>query len=365
MLFMFTGSRVGSQMPVNQSQRFLGIQALRIIAAGMVVFTHSTYYASERLDKDLFVWQRGTRGVDIFFVISGFVMVYASQKLFASPNGWKDFAERRILRIVPLYWLVTTLKVLVVFLTAGFALHTKLSPVTAACSYLFLPARNLDGKIEPLVGVGWTLTFEMLFYFLFTIALFLRKNVFQFVGVILAILSIGAYFREPSWPPIAFYLNSIVLEFFLGMLIAKVCINGIYFPRKIVFWLLACGFVLLLVPPPQWNVPKVLISGVPACLIVWSAASLGRLEDFIPRIVLYLGDASYSIYLIHPFVCPLPPTVLNRLHFDYPWLSVVLSVALGLGAGCLLHQFVEIPVTNWLKGYITARNRLVPAAASP
>jgi exopolysaccharide production protein ExoZ len=363
MLFTFTRTGVGSRMPVNQSQRFLGIQALRIVAAGMVVFTHSTYYASERLDKDFFVWQRGTRGVDIFFVISGFVMVYASQKLFASPNGWKDFAERRILRIVPLYWLITTLKVLIVLLTAGFALHTKLSPITAACSYLFLPARNLDGKIEPLVGVGWTLTFELLFYFLFTLALFMRKNVFQFVGVILAILSIGAYFRQPSWPPIAFYLNSIVLEFFLGMLIAKACINGIYFPRKTIFWLLGCGFVLLLFPAFESTVPKVLISGLPAALIVWSAASLGALENSIPRVLLYLGDASYSIYLIHPFVCPLPPTVLNRLHCDYPWLSVMLSVALGLGVGCLLHQFVEIPITNWLKGHLKGRNRLVPAPA--
>jgi peptidoglycan/LPS O-acetylase OafA/YrhL len=203
----------------------------------------------------------------------------------------------------------------------------------------------------------------MLFYFLFTLALFLRKNVFTFVGVILSILATGAYLRQSSWPPIAFYLNSIVLEFFLGMLIAKACINGIYFPKKTAFWLLACGFVFLLFPGPDWNLPKVLISGVPASLIIWSSASLGKLENVIPRIVLYLGDASYSIYLIHPFVCPLPPAVLNRLHLDYPWLSVVLSVALGLGVGCFLHQFVEIPMTNRLKGYFRVRKVLLPAAA--
>jgi exopolysaccharide production protein ExoZ len=345
------------------SSKFLGIQALRIVAACLVVFTHSTYYAFERLDKHFFVWQRGTRGVDIFFVISGFVMIYASQKLFASPGGWKVFAGQRIVRIVPLYWMVTTLKVFILLLSTGLVLHTVLSPVTAVCSYLFLPARNLDGKIEPLVGVGWTLTFEMFFYFLFTCALFLRTNVFKFVGAILTVLSIGAYFRDPSWPPIAFYLNTIVLEFFIGMLIAKACINGVCFQRKTVFWLLACGFIFLLFPAPDWNLPKVLISGVPASLIVWSAASLGRLENSIPRVVLYLGDASYSIYLIHPFVCPLPPAVLNHLHLDFPWLSVVLSVALGLGVGCILHQFVEVPMTNRLKGYLKARNGLVRATA--
>src|ERR1700730_13801630 len=264
------------------SRKLLSIQALRIVAAGLVVVTHSTFYAFERLDRNFFVWQRGTRGVDIFFVISGFVMIYSSQKLLALPGGWKTFAERRIVRIVPLYWLITTLKVFILLVTTGLALHTKLSPITVICSYLFLPAKNLDGQIDPVVGVGWTLTFEMLFYFLFALALFLRINVFKFVGVILALLSIGAYFRQPSWPPIAFYLNSIVLEFFLGMLVAKACIKGIYFPQKTVFWLLACGFIFLLFPSPDWNLPKVLISGVPASLIVWSAASLGTLENFIP-----------------------------------------------------------------------------------
>lgn len=347
-----------------QSQRFLGIQALRMIAACLVVFTHSTFYAFERLDRHFFVWQRGTRGVDVFFVISGFVMIYASQKLLTSPGGWKTFAEHRIMRIIPLYWLVTTLKVLIMLFTAGFALHTVLSPATALCSYLFLPARDLDGRLEPLVGVGWTLNFEMLFYFLFAWALFLRANVFKFVGAILVALSIGAAFRQPAWPPAAFYLNSIVLEFFLGMLIAKACIAGRYIPSKLAYALVACGFVLLLLPPDNdWMVPKALINGVPAALIVWSTASLGKAEGFIPRFILYLGDASYSIYLIHPFVCPLPPTVLSRLHIIQPWLSVGLSVVLGVATGCLLHQLVEIPMTSWLKGYLGGYRKTVRALA--
>jgi exopolysaccharide production protein ExoZ len=214
------------------------------------------------------------------------------------------------------------------------------------------------------VGVGWTLNFEMLFYFLFALALFLRANVFKFIGVILALLSIGAAFRQPSWPPAAFYLNSIVLEFFLGMLIAKACIAGIYFPRKLAYPLVACGFALLLLPSDNnWMLPKILINGVPAALIVWSTASLGKAEQFIPRFILYLGDASYSIYLIHPFVCPLPPAVLSRLHFVHPWLSVVLSVVLGVAAGCVLHQLVEIPMTTRLKGFLQVHRRPLQAVA--
>jgi exopolysaccharide production protein ExoZ len=352
------------RMPSTPAPKFLGIQALRIVAACLVVVTHSTFYAAERLDRNISVWHRGTRGVDIFFVISGFVMIYSSQKLFGLSEGWKTFAKHRIVRIVPLYWLVTTLKVLIVLFTAGFALHTVLNLTTATCSYLFLPARNLDGKLEPLVGVGWTLNLEMLFYFLFTLALFFRVSVFRYLGVILALLAIGSYFRNPSWPPVGFYFQSIVLEFYFGMLIAKAHIKGSHVPRRLAYFLAAVGFGVLLLPPMDgWGLPKALISGVPAALIVCSAVSVERLETWIPRFLLYLGDASYAVYLIHPFVCPIAPTVLRRLHFDSPWLSVVLSVALGLGAGCILHRCVELPMTNWLKTHIKARGRSLSVAA--
>jgi exopolysaccharide production protein ExoZ len=344
-------------MRESRDQKFLGIQALRMVAACLVVVTHSTFYAHERLDQTITVWERGTRGVDIFFVISGFVMIYSSQRLSLLSNGWKIFAEHRIIRIVPLYWLLTTLKVLVLLLTTGFALHANLSVVTAICSYLFLPSRNLDGKLWPLMSVGWTLNFEMLFYFLFTLTLFLRKSVYQLVGLTLALLAMGAYFRQPNWPPASFYLDTMVLEFYLGMLIARACIKGRYIPKKAACFLLSLGFVLLLAPPTEWNVPKILLSGLPAAMIIWSAASLEKFSKSIPRFVLYLGDASYAIYLIHPFVCPLPPTLLHRMHSDLPWLSVCCSVAIGVGTGCLLHQLVELPMTKWLKGHLKPRRQ--------
>jgi peptidoglycan/LPS O-acetylase OafA/YrhL len=249
-------------------------------------------------------------------------MIYASQKLLASPDGWKKFAEHRIVRIVPLYWLVTTLKISILLLTAGLALHSVLNPTTAGCSYAFLPARNLDGKIQPLVGVGWTLNFEMLFYFLFTLALCLRINVFKFVGTVLVLLALGAYFRRPDWPPVAFYLNTIVLEFFLGMLLAKACIQGMYIPKKYAVLLLACGFALALLPPENnWNLPKVLINGVPAFLIVWSVASLRTLEDIIPRWVLYLRCVVRD--LSHPSI-RLPASA-NRAEPVAPSFPVVVS----------------------------------------
>jgi peptidoglycan/LPS O-acetylase OafA/YrhL len=329
-------------------RKFDGIQALRIVAALLVLFTHCTYYTWERLDRHFPVWQRGTRGVDVFFVISGFVMVYSGQKLIRQNEGWKIFAERRIVRIVPLYWLLTTLKICLMILAAGLALHAKLSIWTAIASYLFIPARNLDGKLEPLLAVGWTLNFEMLFYFIFTLALYLRSNIYQFVGIVLGLLSVGSVLRHPSSSPATFYLNSIVLEFFFGMLVARYCARDVYIPEKIAFCLFGCGCFFLLLPAFETPLPKVLISGIPAALMIWSAASLERFHESIPRAVLYLGEASYSIYLVHPFVCPLPPLLMSRAHVPRPVLAVAISVLLGLAMGCLVHEFIEVPLSRKL-----------------
>ena len=83
-------------MKDTRNQRYLGIQALRMAAAFLVLCTHSMFYTWERLDKAVTVWGQGTRGVDMFFVISGFVMIYASRKLVGAPDGWKKFAKSRI-----------------------------------------------------------------------------------------------------------------------------------------------------------------------------------------------------------------------------------------------------------------------------
>ncbi len=336
-------------------RRFLGIQALRAVAASMVLVTHSTYYAFERLDGAFSTWEKGTRGVDLFFVISGFVMIYSSRSLRGTRTGWWQFALHRIVRIVPLYWLVTTMKILIMLVSTGLALHAMLNINTAVCSYLFLPARNLDGKIEPLVAVGWTLNFEMLFYLIFTLALLAGNDVLKSVGAALTLLAAGGIVRQPSWPAASVYFNSIVLEFFFGMVVASLCIRQLVIPRAATAWLLVVGFVCLLSPPFDSPLPKALISGLPAFFMIWAAASLGSLERHIPRFVLYLGDASYSIYLIHPFVCPLPPALMHKAHVDLPWLSVCCSVALGIGAGCLLHRFVEAPLTARLTTNLKGR----------
>ena len=333
-------------------RKYLGLQILRITAACMVLLTHSTFYASERLDRHFGFWKSGARGVDIFFVLSGFVMVYSSIKLLNDSNGWKIFAERRIVRIVPIYWIATSIKVIALLFTTGYILHTQFSVVKTLESYFFLPALNTEGGIGPVLGVGWTLNFEMFFYFLFTLALFFRVSVYKFVGVVLAFLAVGSFFRQTNWPAASFYLNTVVLEFFYGMVIAKICLASKHIPRYYAIPLLGLGFLGLLAP---WSLQIQLdgvLHGVAAALIVYSMASLEDWLTRIPRFVLYMADAPYAIYLFHPFIAPAVPVALMKLHLVYPWLSVACSVSLALAGGCLVHLLIEAPITKWFRDHL-------------
>ena len=140
------------------------IQILRAVAAIAVVVSH----AAQNLDRFAIApntshfFVSGAAGVDLFFVISGFVMVYASEPLFGSASGAVTFLYHRIVRIVPLYWLATTFYVIVAVLLPG--LGTAYPIRTVAASFLFIPTLLPDGGIHPVVLQGWTLNYEMLFY---------------------------------------------------------------------------------------------------------------------------------------------------------------------------------------------------------
>lgn len=342
-------------------RKYLGLQILRITAAFLVLVTHATFYASERLDRHFGIWREGGgAGVEIFFVLSGFVMIYSSTKIMNDLNGWKIFAERRIVRIVPIYWIATSIKLLVLLLTTGYVLHAKFNVVQTLDSFFFLPARNSEGGIGPVLGVGWTLNFEMLFYFLFTLALFFRLNVYKVVGTVLALLALGAFFRQATWPSVSFYMNKMVLDFFYGMVIAKLCLRGKHIPRYIAIPLLGLGFFALLAPSVSLGYLEGLpYYGIAAALIVYSMASLEDSLTRVPRFILYMADASYAIYLFHPFIAPILPVVLMRFHLLYPWLSVFCSVSLALAGGCLVHLLIENPIARWFRGHLLVGGKKV------
>src|SRR5205085_10567493 len=170
-------------------------------------------------------------GVDLFFVISGFIMVYASERLFGAPEGGRLFLGRRIARIVPLYWAFCTLYLVWVACAAATSGKSLPSLPSVLASYAFLPFDGFgDGFPRPFYTLGWTLNYEMFFYAAF--AAFLAspraKAVGGVAGALAMLVLLGT--AAPLWMPLAFWAQPIVLEFALGMGIALLLRRGITLP---------------------------------------------------------------------------------------------------------------------------------------
>lgn len=189
-------------LPAN----FLTVQALRVVAALLVVLLHAFETWGERVDPAApgVNWDNGAAGVDIFFIISGFVMVISSRRLVDQAGAWLIFLRHRVVRIVPLYWLLTTVKILAVVALAGVVLRTGLDFNFVAGSYLFLPVTDSAGHFRPVLPVGWTLTYEFLFYLLFAAALAMRVDVLRVIIPGPGLIAITALARTEEfvriWP---------------------------------------------------------------------------------------------------------------------------------------------------------------------
>jgi len=343
-------------------ETFMGLQALRFIAALLVVSAHATEMVAERLmglGAGHF-WPNGTAGVDIFFVISGFVMAVSAGSMTAKANAAREFLVRRIIRVVPMYWIATTLKIAMVLALPALALHTQLRPGHILSSYLFIPARNGEGEILPVLTVGWTLCFEMFFYALVALALFVRKNPLVLCGLAFGTLALIGSALPPDAPAILSFTRAIILEFIFGMLIAQ------YLPKvRMKPWLAALVLVIGVVAiltldnHGRW---RPFFWGIPAALIVGSVIQLeGVLGKCIPKWMIKQGDASYALYLFHPFLVPLVGVALAKLHLKgafVPSLGVALCLVLSPIMAVIIHTMLGRPLTDFLR----KRSKSAPVA---
>jgi exopolysaccharide production protein ExoZ len=339
-----------------------GVQALRFFAAFLVVITHSTLYASERLLSGAGYWPEGATGVNIFFVISGFVMVVSTTGLRGVADGWKQFISRRLIRIVPMYWTATTLKLIALIIIPSTVLHSQFDIIHILFSYFFIPTTNVEGEFKPFLAVGWTLYFEMFFYVLFALALYQRGNLYYFVGAVLAVFAALSTLRTPGLPAATMFFDPVVLQFFFGMLVAATVwtVRG---PTSVItrhpilpIALSISGALLLLIPFQVLGLPDAFRTGVPAATIVLGVVWLEpHLKGRLPKTLLLLGDASYVLYLFHPLIAPLVPTVMREIGIHNFTVCVLLSAALAISIGVVIHLFVERPLTQQLRSLARPR----------
>lgn len=338
---------------VSQST-YKSVQVLRFVAAALVIITHITLYYNDKIamtGRDGY-WHKGMIGVDIFFVISGFVMGVSGHKFLTEASGWWSFLKRRIIRVVPLYWFATSLKIIAAITFPKLAAHSYLAISYLISCYLFIPSPNADGEMLPILTVGWTLNYEMFFYIVFSLAIFLRAKPLVFVSLVFFTLICIAQFKQSNWWGYTSMFWPLIFEFVLGMIIAKY-VNVLRTVRIQYAWFilaLTLGYVFF-----QGNINldyRYLYWGVPAFLIVLSSVILeGKIGLYINEKLILLGDSSYSLYLFHPFIVPICFVAFKKCGVDDVLSIIISSLLICIIGGVMAYLYVEKPMLRIMRKF--------------
>ncbi|WP_295184409.1 acyltransferase [uncultured Brevundimonas sp.] len=354
-------------------ERFYGVQALRFAAATAVVLTHAVDLAGTRLGLETALLggtleNFGAVGVDVFFVISGFIIATTTQGQ-TGVGAAGAFLWRRFRRVAPIYWLLS-LPILI-----GMARGGTLSPEVAAATFLFWPFSGLEMTF-PALGPGWTLCFEMLFYAGFGLAIAGGRRVgWGLVGTYAVMLAAGLVVAAPV---LRFWGAPIILEFLLGVGIGWV---WRFAPRGLGLWaagLAMLGFGLGLVfgyggiddvraLNDPWNgLRRAAVWGLPSALLVFGVVRMERTDQApgrLGRAAVFMGDASYSIYLVHVLVIRALGRVFESGMVALPGDVVAgLTVVASLAAGAVVHVWIERPMLKLMRPSPSGRGLERPRA---
>ncbi|HEY8572367.1 acyltransferase [Phenylobacterium sp.] len=336
------------------------IQYLR----GFAAFGVLIYHAAERAGG---AFGLGAAGVDVFFVISGFIMWVVTCRKPPSPH---DFLIRRAQRIVPLYWGLTLL-VAGVAVAAPFVFpNMRVSAEHLLMSLFFVPHYDSGGLIAPLIVPGWTLNYEMFFYVLFAAGLLAPTRVRPWLvtAALVALVAIRPL-GDTSNAIWATYTNPLLLEFASGIWLGKAWAED-RLPSPRIGWALVVagllGFAAAGFSGIDVERARVLVWGIPSLLLVAGAISIER-HGPVPsmRPLQALGDASYSLYLIHGLAISAVFRALQMVGLTNPILLFAASIVAGVIAGLIGYHLVEKPMMKLFKtGMAARRERPSPGPAT-
>jgi peptidoglycan/LPS O-acetylase OafA/YrhL len=336
------------------------IQVLRGIASLLVVLLHTTGNYEDNLGREFLggFFGFGGSGVDIFFVLSGFIITYTSSRHLSDSSKFFPFVRRRFVRIYPVYWIIISGFLLMqIILPSFYKTHYDFTASNLLSTYLLLPGHAMVN------GVSWTLTNELFFYILFSIAFFVpnKKLLLGLMGVYaLSICVVYAAGYDSgahnSW--LNMFLFPMNIEFFLGIVSALVLekLSMRYCKAMIItgslLFLTAALLVLnqcILFDNP-FN--RVLYFGIPSFLIVTGVARLESVKNMkVHGFLLSLGDASYSLYLLHLPVIAAGTKILSQTGIKNDMLlhCIMLFVVLLICFGSVLFfKHIEKPLINKL-----------------
>jgi exopolysaccharide production protein ExoZ len=355
----------------NQSGMVFNVQVLRGIAATLVVWVH----AQELVASDILPhWSRsfGYGGVDLFFVISGFIMVRTTQD---KDTDALTFFRKRIFRVAPLYYSATLLVVALSVVVPQLMESTQPEFDETVKSLLFVPFEKTPDRVYPVYYLGWTLNYEMFFYALFGASLFLPRR-FRPAAIIAAIASLavaGSFIGSVSEHGVAayFYTRPIMLDFALGVLVAACLHTPSPLSKPLFSWIFIASGVTWFVfgggmfrfgneaaaPPTD----TFLRFGIPAALIVAGAVGLEKSGKRVGNSLMRrCGDASYSLYLSHYFFVGAVIAAAARLEMGDTGRIVLaaFTMAAAIGLGFAVYHLVERPLAGDVSAYRSVRRQM-------
>lgn len=327
------------------------LQGLRALAALMVVISHQL---SEAGIAESYGWFIGKFGVNLFFLISGFIMVVTSRDKFGIATAPADFIWRRFVRIVPFYWLITaiyTIKMCIVGVPPQFEHLIK--------SFAFIPYLDSDGLFRPVYGLGWTLNYEMFFYAIFAVALSQKfwPGVAGVITTLLAVVAGGMILPIQSsetwfaqiWN---FWTHPIILYFGVGIIAG--ILRG-HFEKlgrlsddRIVITTCLSVVLATLFSVSAYYMPPVKNFLFLACVSIFAICAFRKGSDqstAYQRAIVLVGNASYSIYLTHSFLAgPSKKIWAYLFHGEYGAVVVILITLGSIVLGIASYRWVEKPL---------------------
>lgn len=351
------------------------LQAFRGIAALMIVILHSriNYPANESNQISNWLFSAGGAGVDLFFIISGFIMVYTTKKSDGTFLYSTQFAIKRITRIVPVYFIVSFvfyILMLIAYKSINATYHFNF--VDLLKSYLFIPL-DLSSASPPFFGspvlhVGWSLNYEMYFYLIIFISLIFKRfrwlifSTWIIVTLIVLPTILTNEFTFIGTHSYNFdgYLNIItsplIWEFVIGVVIGWIYFTPLKFPNPLVaryiawisvaftFWWIISG-IKGGVGITHW--------GFPLAIMVFCFVIASKTYDFkVPKGLIWLGNISFSLYLVHPIITDISAVLLwetpARVAIQDPSF-LPLMIILSLALASLSHHFLENLLSNKIR----------------
>jgi exopolysaccharide production protein ExoZ len=305
------------------------VELLRFLAASCVVCVH------------LPPIKAGAFGVDLFFIISGFVMMYSTSV------SAKNFFFKRIFRIVPLYWVFTLGVFVIAIFHPELLNNTKANFFELAKSFFFIPFDKNETGHFPILFLGWTLNYEIYFYLIFGLCTTFFYKFRDIICSVFLILIVIIFSSNKNFI-LSVYSNPIVIEFIFGMIAYRTLWLKKFDIHSFILILL-CVVTLLIIPQS-----RVITFGIPMLIIFYIFHIIFSGKKMLDQIY-YLGGCSYSLYLTHPYIIQFVEkfTKLFNMNLTLDILLIIVSFILCVGFAVAIFIFFETKLNKKLRSLLS------------